>query len=108
MVPDQGNIDVEVTYFRSNQDFLENPDMPMELKMSFLFPRNTTLGDVRLKIARTMKQRHDEGLRKHFNFYWRVKLRLIWFGMLIHSQGRIYRISTPRQPKGSRPHFGTF
>ncbi|XP_063717450.1 talin-1-like isoform X4 [Symsagittifera roscoffensis] len=60
MVPDQGNIDVEVTYFRSNQDFLENPDMPMELKMSFLFPRNTTLGDVRLKIARTMKQRHDE------------------------------------------------
>ncbi|XP_075240900.1 talin-1-like isoform X4 [Convolutriloba macropyga] len=60
MGPDQGNIELEVTYFRSNQDFLENMDLPMEMKLNFSLPRNTTLGDVRLKISRTAKQRHDE------------------------------------------------
>ena len=60
MTLDYGSIDVEVTYFRSNQDFIENPELPMTIVQSFNFPRGTNLADVKAKIAYTFKQRQDE------------------------------------------------
>ena len=60
MTLDYGSINVEVSYFRSNQDFIENPELPMEIVQTFSFPRGTNLADVKSKIARTFKQRQDE------------------------------------------------